>query len=126
MAANTARDLGGRLVAITIWGTKAWGGRYAAITALTNILSTLVAYMLYEFIFKDSSRGTLHIVIVHSFLRLSIHAVLVLTAIGKEFRDSHVARMQHRQRRLDSFSVPCRVGPDSERGTGVPVGRAKR
>jgi len=57
LAANTARDLGGRLVAICVWGTKANGGKYAAIAALTNILATVAAYAFYEFIFKDSSRG---------------------------------------------------------------------
>jgi len=58
VAANTARDVGGRLAAIAIWGTKANGGSYAAIAALTNILATLLAYALYEFVLKDSSRGT--------------------------------------------------------------------
>lgn len=57
VAANTARDVGGRLVAISIWGTRAAGGKYAAIAALTNIVSTVAAYAFYEFIFKDSSRG---------------------------------------------------------------------
>ena len=57
VAANTARDVGGRLAAVAIWGTKANGGRYAAIAALTNIVATLAAYASYEFIFKDSSRG---------------------------------------------------------------------
>jgi hypothetical protein len=57
VAANTARDLGGRLVAIFIWGTRANGGSYAAIAALTNIIATVAAYAFYEFTFKDSSRG---------------------------------------------------------------------
>jgi glycerol uptake facilitator-like aquaporin len=57
VAANTARDVGGRLAAIAIWGTKANGGSYAAIAALTNILATLLAYSFYEFILKDSCRG---------------------------------------------------------------------
>ncbi|KAI0300944.1 aquaporin-like protein [Russula brevipes] len=60
LAANTARDVGGRLAAIAIWGTRASGGKYAALAALTNILATVVAYSFYEFIFKDSSRGALH------------------------------------------------------------------
>jgi len=77
LAANTARDVGGRLAAIAIWGTKASGGSYAAIAALTNILATTLAYTLYEFILKDSSR--------------------VLTIGGKELRDSHVAQAEHRE-----------------------------
>ncbi|KIJ51080.1 hypothetical protein M422DRAFT_245059, partial [Sphaerobolus stellatus SS14] len=58
LSANTARDLGGRLMAITVWGTKANGGAYAAIAALTNIPATLFATLVYELIFIDSSRGS--------------------------------------------------------------------
>jgi hypothetical protein len=57
VAANTARDVGGRLLAVSIWGSRANGGRYAAIAALTNIVATVAAYASYEFIFKDSNRG---------------------------------------------------------------------
>lgn len=77
LAANTARDVGGRLAAIAIWGTKANGGSYAAIAALTNILATLLAYSFYEFILKDSCR--------------------VVTITGKEFRDGHAAHLEHRK-----------------------------
>ncbi|KAN0139032.1 Aquaporin-like protein [Lactarius tabidus] len=77
LAANTGRDVGGRLVAIAIWGTKANGGSYAAIAALTNILATLLAYSFYEFVLKDSSR--------------------VVTITGKEFRDGHAAHLEHRK-----------------------------
>jgi len=74
VAANTARDVGGRLVAITVWGTKANGGKYAAIAALTNILATVAAYAFYEFTFKDSSRGNVaHNHRSHHFLDLSIY-----------------------------------------------------
>ena len=58
LAANTARDVGGRMMAVAIWGTKAAGGTYAALAALTNILSTSVALIVYEAVFVDSSRGT--------------------------------------------------------------------
>lgn len=67
VAANTARDVGGRLAAIAIWGTKAGGGSYAAIAALTNILATMLAYSLYEFVLKDSSRGTSHTIVPRLF-----------------------------------------------------------
>ncbi|KAI0028776.1 aquaporin-like protein [Vararia minispora EC-137] len=60
LATNTARDLGGRLAAMTIYGSGASGGHYAAITALANILSTNAAYVMYELVFKDSSRGIYH------------------------------------------------------------------
>ncbi|KAI0320564.1 hypothetical protein OF83DRAFT_1169192, partial [Amylostereum chailletii] len=56
LAANPARDIGGRLAALTIWGLDAGGGKYAAIAALTAFPATLVAFLLYEFVFTDSSR----------------------------------------------------------------------
>jgi len=56
VALNTARDLGGRLMAMTIWGTEAAGGRYAAISALTNFVATLFSVCVYEFFFVDSDR----------------------------------------------------------------------
>lgn len=61
VATNTARDLGARLGAMTIWGTKASGGSYAAIAALTNIPATLLAAAFHEFILSDSSRGALRV-----------------------------------------------------------------
>jgi len=56
VSTNAARDFGGRLAARTIYGSKAWGGPYAAIAALTNIPATMFAYCIYEFVLKDSSR----------------------------------------------------------------------
>jgi len=53
---NTARDLGGRLAALTIWGTKASGNAYSAISALVNIPATLFAAIFYEVFFTDSDR----------------------------------------------------------------------
>jgi glycerol uptake facilitator-like aquaporin len=70
VAANTARDVGGRLAAMAIWGTRANGGRYGAIAALTNILATVLAYAFYEFVLKDSSRRTLHMIIICALLVL--------------------------------------------------------
>ena len=57
LAANSARDVGGRLAALSIWGMKASGGTYAAIAALTNIPAMLIAVAVYEFFLTDSSRG---------------------------------------------------------------------
>ena len=68
VAANTARDVGGRLAAIAVWGTRASGGRYAAIAALTNIPATVAAYAFYEFVFKDSNRCMLHVIVIHTLL----------------------------------------------------------
>ncbi|KZT05286.1 aquaporin-like protein [Laetiporus sulphureus 93-53] len=56
LAANSARDIGGRLAVLTLWGLKASGSRYAAIAALTNIPATLLAGLFYECIFNDSNR----------------------------------------------------------------------
>ena len=57
LAANSARDVGGRMAAMTIYGRGAAGGRYAAIAALTNIPAMLTAVLFYETFFFDSSRG---------------------------------------------------------------------
>lgn len=57
VAANSARDVGARLFALSIWGTQASGGTYAAIAALTNIPATILAALTYEFLHWDSSRG---------------------------------------------------------------------
>ena len=62
MAANSARDVGGRLAALSIWGLKASGGKYAALAALTNIPAMLFAALLYEFFLTDSLRGGFGIV----------------------------------------------------------------
>ncbi|CCM00974.1 uncharacterized protein FIBRA_03022 [Fibroporia radiculosa] len=56
LAANSARDVGGRLAALTFWGLPASGGRYAAIAALTNIPATFAGGLFYEFVLNDSSR----------------------------------------------------------------------
>jgi glycerol uptake facilitator-like aquaporin len=57
VSANAARDVGGRLAALTIWGKDAAGGKYAAIAALTNFVAMIVAVVFYEVFFTDSSRG---------------------------------------------------------------------
>ncbi|RPD78408.1 aquaporin-like protein [Lentinus tigrinus ALCF2SS1-7] len=56
LAANAARDLGGRFAAMTLFGRAASGGKYAAIAALTNIPATLIAGVFYELVFNDSTR----------------------------------------------------------------------
>jgi hypothetical protein len=109
VALNTARDVGGRLAAMAIWGTRANGGRYAAIAALTNIASTVLAYTFYEFILKDSSRSTSYMVVIRALLVLRIHAV-VLTSAGKEFFIGHVAHKEHRER---NFNGTIRGGSGS-------------
>lgn len=46
------------MMAVAIWGSKANGGTYAAIAALTNILTACLSLVVYETLFADSSRGT--------------------------------------------------------------------
>ncbi|KAF8554379.1 aquaporin-like protein [Imleria badia] len=56
VAANTARDVGARMMAMSIWGLRAAGGPYAAISALTNIPATILAFLLYDTFLSSSSR----------------------------------------------------------------------
>jgi len=56
LAANPARDIGGRLAALTIWGKPAAGGKYAAIAALTSIPATMIGVLLYELFLTDYAR----------------------------------------------------------------------
>jgi glycerol uptake facilitator-like aquaporin len=56
LAANPARDLGGRFAALTIWGMEAAGGRYAAIAALTAFPATLFGIILHEIFLTDYAR----------------------------------------------------------------------
>lgn len=56
LALNSARDIGGRLAAIAIYGKVAWGGNYAALAALTNIPAMFLGALIYEFILTDSAR----------------------------------------------------------------------
>ena len=56
ISANAARDLGGRFAALTLFGSEANGGNYAAIAALTNIPAILFAGVVHDFVFTDSSR----------------------------------------------------------------------
>ncbi|KAI0743403.1 aquaporin-like protein [Daedaleopsis nitida] len=57
LAANAARDLGGRFAAMTIFGSVASGGSYGAITALMSFPATLLAGVFYELVFNDSNRS---------------------------------------------------------------------
>jgi len=54
---NTARDVGGRIFMLAIYGTEAAGGRYAAIAALVNIPAIIFGAYLYEVFLTDSDRA---------------------------------------------------------------------
>ncbi|KAG5720242.1 Aquaporin-7 [Termitomyces sp. T112] len=60
LVANSSRDIGGRLMAMTIWGSGAAGDAYSAISALTNIPAMLFAAFLYELFLTDSDRVVSH------------------------------------------------------------------
>ncbi|KAI0780179.1 aquaporin-like protein [Fomes fomentarius] len=77
IATNAARDVGARLMALTIWGLDAGGGPYAAIAALVNIPATLLAVLFYEFILADSSR--------------------IVTPAHVDWIGGHLAHEEHRQ-----------------------------
>ena len=53
-------------------------------------------------------------IIIHTFLGLSIPVVLVLTVIGKEYCDS-----KHRRYHHDNVTVRYGSGSDSEKGSRV-------
>jgi len=53
---NTARDIGGRIFAVAIYGSQAAGGPYAAISALVNIPGLLFGAYIYEIFLTDSDR----------------------------------------------------------------------
>ncbi|THH00138.1 hypothetical protein EW026_g2337 [Hermanssonia centrifuga] len=88
LAANSARDVGARLMALTIWGTRAGGGPYAALAALTNIPATILGALFYEFILMDSSR--------------------VITSSHAEFLAGHLAHAEHKEQ-----SSSARMGSGS-------------
>ncbi|EIW63166.1 aquaporin-like protein [Trametes versicolor FP-101664 SS1] len=77
VATNAARDVGSRLMAMTIWGMPASGGSYAAIAALTNIPATLLAAVFYEVVLADSSR--------------------VVTPAHVDYLSGHLAHEEHSQ-----------------------------
>lgn len=56
VALNTARDLGGRFVAAIFWGRDAFPMRYAALSALTNILGTILGALIQILFLADSTR----------------------------------------------------------------------
>lgn len=56
VALNSARAGGGILAAMTFWGTAASGGKYSAISTLTNIPATMLGVMIYEIFLTDSDR----------------------------------------------------------------------
>ena len=92
---NTARDLGGRFLVLTIWGTKGAGGSYAALTALTNLVATPIAVLFYEIFLVDSSRGEPFQSYSTSLPSLTSSPVIVPS--GVEFMTGHMAHTHARE-----------------------------
>ena len=56
VAANSARDVGARLVCGMFWGKECFPSGYSALAALTNIPATLLGVALYTFFLSDTRR----------------------------------------------------------------------
>jgi len=98
LAANAARDVGGRLAAISIWGLKASGGTYAALAALTNIPAMLFGVIIYEIFLTDSDRV------------LSSQHIEFLNAHKNHLRSPH--RDDHAGSSVDTRDEKSRVDAD--------------
>ena len=102
VGANTARDVPGRLAALTIWGSRASGGPYAAISALTNIVSYGCAYVFYELVLKDSSRGGNNCLLRRDKQLTVYRALSALTSAHKEVISARVTQMEYLEAGLHS------------------------
>lgn len=97
VATNAARDVGARLMVLTIWGLPAGGGSYAAIAALTNIPATLLAVLFYEYVLADSSRGPFPCIPSPLLIPgLTSHSP-VITPAHVDFLNGHIAHQEHSQ-----------------------------
>jgi hypothetical protein len=95
VSANAARDVGGRLAALTIWGMPASGGRYAAIAALTTFPATVLAFIFYEIFFTDSARGTFFVLPPRSRWRGADIVGTVIPSGTREYIQAHAAHAEH-------------------------------
>jgi hypothetical protein len=108
VAANSARDVGARLMALTIWGKQASGGTYAAIAALTNIPATIAAAVVYELLHHDSSRGKSHRNNRSYRFTHQTRTVLVVAPGQQAYLSAHKA---HLDRRLGASQSDYQHGP---------------
>lgn len=113
------------MMAVAIWGSKASGGAYAAIAALTNILATLIALVVYEAIFTDSSRGAKscnppEIASVDFHLTQSFLPIAGSTWVPKWLRSSTVTATSPLPTRMRRSTMPKRFGTDASTNVTPP------
>lgn len=65
VVANSARDIGARLVCSMFWGSECFPSRYSALAALTNIPATLLGVGLYTFFLSDTRRPPATVALNH-------------------------------------------------------------
>jgi hypothetical protein len=57
---NSARDVGGRLAALVIWGKGACPPKYSLLAALTNLIATPIGALIQRLFLSDSGRMVVH------------------------------------------------------------------
>ncbi|KAI0683379.1 aquaporin-like protein [Cytidiella melzeri] len=105
LSTNTARDLGTRFAAMSIWGTDAAGGKYAAIAALANIPATILGAVFYEVFLLDSSR--------------------VITPIHVSHIGAHLAHQEHCQHGKKPVRQDQETGKTHQHGSFSDDGKAE-
>jgi hypothetical protein len=115
LATNTARDVGGPMMAVAIWETKANGGAYAAIAALTNILTSSLSLVVYDSIFADSSRSTEPFKLLLRTLKLrSTFLPTVVSPDHLEHLRAQEAQLEYRTGKSFTKTVPARPDGSSD------------
>ena len=94
-----------RFMALAVWGKPSLSLRYTAISALTNIPATLLATLLYELVFVDSSKGGLHLLnFFHTAYSLPLY--LVLPRAHQEFINGQKAHHEHKIFNPEMHTIP--------------------
>jgi hypothetical protein len=84
-------------MAMTIWGSNASGGTYAAIAALTNIPATIFAALIYELFLGSATRSRYSLFTYHTVLTacraaaLTSHHIHFLRAHKQYYEDNKLA-----------------------------------
>lgn len=81
-------------MAMTIWGPKASGGAYAAISALTNTPATILAFAVYDFLLGSSTRGTFQLLLKFSGVSVTPPSTPFVIVITSHHAEVYRARAQ--------------------------------